>query len=326
MTDVEATVPAHGLRLGVLVNPASSRNRAQANPLQAALARAPTVAVRIAETAQDTVPMVRDIVSRGVDILAVAGGDGTLQQVFSSVLGTAAPPPMIAVLPGGTTNMIGRDVGASRSAAQQLDALAQALTRADGVLHVHRRRLMALRTSAAAAPAYGLFFGAAGIVQGTLLSRRSVDRIGMRDSAGPLTGLLSLAGPMLLGRNPVRPVSARVRLDGEALPEARYLALAAATMHRLSLGIDPFWGRGDGPIKVTLVREHPRRLARVLWPALHGRPHRDLTPEHGYISRNVASLEIEIAEPVVLDGEFHQAAPGERLRIAAGPELAFVSP
>ena len=177
----------------------------------------------------------------------------------------------------------------------------------------------------AAAPAYGLFFGAAGVVQGTLLSRRSVDRIGMRDSAGPLTGLLSLAGPMLLGRNPVRPVAARVVLDGETLPAARYLALAATTMHRLSLGIDPFWGTGPGAIKVTLVREHPRRLARVLWPALHGRRHPDLTPENGYISRNVDALEVEIAERVVLDGEFYQAEPGAPLSVTAGPALTFVS-
>lgn len=322
-----STIPARGLRMGVIVNPASSRNRAHAAALQAAISRCPATIVRAAPTAQDTAHMIREMLATGIDVLAVAGGDGTLQQAFATLLAKpTCPLPMIAVLPGGTTNMIGQDVGARHAAAAQLDALTQGMAQPGATLRLHRRRLMALQTSATAAAAYGLFLGAAGIVQGTLLSRRSVDRIGMRDSAGPLTGLLSLVGPMLLGRNPVRAVDATVYLDGTALPYNRYLVLAASTLQRLSLGINPFWGTGPGPIRATLVREHPHRLARVLWPALRGRPHPDLTSDNGYVSRNVTEIEIEIGERVVLDGEFHQAAAGDRLRVSAGPELVFVSP
>src|SRR5262249_46349497 len=150
-----------------------------------------------------------------------------------------------------------------------------------------RRRLMALHHGPHAAPAYGLFFGAAAVVQGTIISRRSVDRIGFRDSAGPFTGLLSLVGPMLVGRNPIRPVKAKVTLDGEVLPEASYLAIFGTTMERLSMGLRPFWDHVGKPLKITLVREHPRFLMRVLWHGINGRAHPELTPENGYISRNV---------------------------------------
>ena len=54
----------------------------------------------------------------GVDILAVNGGDGTLQKVLTEILANRAFDdriPMIAPLQGGRTNMTCLDLGTSRN-------------------------------------------------------------------------------------------------------------------------------------------------------------------------------------------------------------------
>jgi len=122
----------------------------------------------------------------------------------------------------------------------------------------------------------------------------------------------------------VHPVAAAIRLDDDELPRAAYLAIIVSTMNRLSLGLQPFWDRKPAPLKVTLVREHPRHLLRAIWPALHGRPHAVLTPANGYTSRNVDRFEIELAQRAVMDGEFFEAAPGGRIVLRTGPLVTFV--
>jgi diacylglycerol kinase (ATP) len=313
-------------RLAVLVNPLSSRSRAGMSRLEAVLERAPHVMVRYATNPIDSARALREILATPIDVLAACGGDGTLQLVFDSFFNEQRthPLPLLAVLPGGTTNMIANDVGAKDVPAVGLERLLRAMTggHLDGTRQT--RRLIVLRTSPDARPAYGLFFGAAGVVQGTMISRRSVDRIGMRDWAGPVAGILSLLGPMLLGRNPIRPVAASFRFDGNALPDARYLAIGITTMDRLFLGIHPYWDTTDAPIKVTLIREHPRSLLRAIPPLLRGQAVPLLSPENGYITRNVSDVEIGITERTVLDGEFYDPVPGHPLRLSVGPEVTFV--
>lgn len=318
---------APGRRIGVLVNARIGRNRDRTAGLRALLAERPDVARVETAAAEDTLPALRRLAADGVDVLAVAGGDGTLQGVFGAILDAAAfpAPPLLAVLPGGTTNMIAHDLGIGRGAAPELRRLLDLAASGGLDAAAASRTLIRLRHGeAAASSAYGLFFGAAGIVQGTLISRGSVDRAGLRNAAGPVAGLLSLLGPLLLGRNPIHAVPAALRLDGEMLAPAEYLALVASTMDKLSLGLVPFWGKGPGAIRFTAVRRDPRRLWRALWPALRGRDHPLLRPENGYLSRNADRIEVAMAARAVLDGEFYEAGPGAPLVLERGPALRFV--
>src|SRR3546814_1330268 len=52
----------------------------------------------------------------GVDVVAVAGGDGTVQAVLTALYGRRPfrRPPLLAVLPRGTTNMTAADIGLPR--------------------------------------------------------------------------------------------------------------------------------------------------------------------------------------------------------------------
>src|SRR5262245_39956053 len=55
--------------------------------------------------AADLPDVVSQCAERGVETVAVNGGDGTASLVFSAFLAGTAPPPAMALLPAGKTNM-----------------------------------------------------------------------------------------------------------------------------------------------------------------------------------------------------------------------------
>lgn len=326
MSSVSSPAPAPGPTIGVLINRKSGRNRAGLGDLRNLIAQSPEVMARETTGHDEAADALRAFNANRVEIIAVAGGDGTLQGVFDLLFNERifAVPPPVGVLPGGTTNMIGYDIGAARKPAKELAALlqrARAGRLADG--HV-RRHLIAVRKHGMSTPAYGLFGGGAGIYQGTMISRRSVDRIGMRDAAGPLTGLLGLIGPLVIGRNPIKPVGAGIAYDDIVEERRDYIAIAVSTMERLILGLTPFWGSGPGPIRLTTVAAKPRRFSRVFLPLLSGRPPPDATPANGYRSVNARHIEIDMTGGFVLDGELYDLQAGQPLHLDAGPEVTFV--
>lgn len=312
--------------IGVLINRRSGRNRNGLVALRALIAQSPDVIARETAGPDEAAQALAEFRAHEVALIAVAGGDGTLQRVFGLLFNDHIfdTPPPIGVLPGGTTNMIGYDIGAARKPEKEL-ALLLARVRAGRLAEAQvRRRLIAVHRAGAPVPAFGMFGGGAGIYQGTMLSRRSVDRIGLRDAAGPLAGMVSLLGPLVIGRNPIKPVAATITHDGQAEPRRDYIAIMVSTMQRLILGLSPFWGSGPGAIRLTTVAAKPRRFSRVLLPLLNGRPPPDATPDNGYRSVNADHVEIDMTGGFVLDGELLELQSSQTLRLDTGPEITFV--
>jgi hypothetical protein len=312
--------------IGVVINRKSGRNRAGLGDLRNLIVQSPEVVARETSDRAEAAEALREFNARGVEVVAVAGGDGTLQRVFGLLYNERIfdTPPLLGVLPGGTTNMIGYDIGAARKPAKELAALlARARTGRLGEGRV-QRRLIAVHRPDRPRPSYGLFGGGAGIHQGTMISRRSVDRIGMRDAAGPLTGLLGLVGPLMIGRNPIKPVPANISHDQVVRERRDYIAILVTTMDRLILNICPFWGTGPGAIRLTTVTAKPRRFSRLILPLLMGRPPPEATPANGYSSVNAEHVEIDMTGGFVLDGEMFELEAGRPLRLDTGPEVTFV--
>ena len=71
-------------------------------------------AVRETERAEHAVELAREAVADGVDLLAVAGGDGTLHEVVQGLVDADADPEdevVLGVVPAGTENIFARNIG-----------------------------------------------------------------------------------------------------------------------------------------------------------------------------------------------------------------------
>jgi hypothetical protein len=104
----------------------------------------------------------------------------------------------------------------------------------------------------------------------------------------------------------------------------RFLMLAT-TLHKLMLGIWPFWGHGPGELRYLDVAGYPKRLASALPAVLRGRP-RPWMAEEGYLSGRAATLDLNLTEPFVVDGEQFEPGPGGQVRLRAGQSIDFIVP
>ncbi|MBX3501119.1 MAG: hypothetical protein KF889_16890 [Alphaproteobacteria bacterium] len=314
-------------RLGVLLNRFGGRDRRALRRLQAALTEAGgRVVVRQSESARRCGDALESLLAEDVAALAVAGGDGTVHHAITYLLNRprGAPLPPLAILPTGTTNVAAHDIGASMSATRELRALLDRILHRRESAGLMSRHTMAVRIGDEAAPRHSLMGGAAGVYQGTVLIRRRLRRLGARGALGPIAGMARMIGPLVLGRNPIQPVAVAIAADGSSLPAVPYIAVLLSTLHSLSPGVSPFWGRGAGVLRLTLVRESPRCFARAVWPALQGRQGAATTPENGYVSLNADALQIRMNGGFVLDGEILELSEDRPMTIAAGPQLMFL--
>jgi diacylglycerol kinase (ATP) len=83
----------------------------------------------------DATQIVREFLERGIDVVAVCGGDGTVSEAACGLVGSSVP---LAVLPGGTSNVLALELGIpldpERASDLLLDGLAHPvrLAHADG--------------------------------------------------------------------------------------------------------------------------------------------------------------------------------------------------
>jgi len=325
--DLATVVPAVP-KLGVLMNRKSGRNRSSTALVEALLSGRKDVPVQRTEDAQAVSAALGSLARDGVNVLAVNGGDGSLQLALNVLLHEGSPfprRPLLAILPGGTTNMIAYDVGSHRKPGEELKRLLARLDAGTLVESVLLRPVMELTGGDIPHIAHGFFFGAAGVYDGTMANRTTVDAIGGRDGAGPAWRLLATAGKLLVGRDPVDPTPMRLGIDGTLGLEQPYLAVLGTTMERLSLGLNPFWGSaGGGPVRLTLMRQGVQHLLRLTPRILRGRSHAKLNAANGYESLRVQNLVLDFAGGLVLDGEIFHASPGRPIRLTASQHVAFV--
>ncbi len=251
-------------------------------------------------------------------VLAVHGGDGTLHRVLTAWLSAGpAPLPEIAVLRGGTMNIVADSIGVKVPAERFLAAL-------DGPVGHTVRTL--LRIEVDGAPTWGFLCGN-GIVSRFLETYYERPDPTPIDAARLLArgALSALVGGALI-RELTRPWVGRVEADGVSLGGERpwtaiavgaveQLGLAFRVFHLLRPGDDAFHVIALGGSVADLARELPR-----LWAGRGvSRP--------GHREQLVRELVLEGPEPMALmvDGDLYRASTG-RVRIAPGPPVRFVLP
>jgi len=294
-------------KTGVLINPLSGGNQNGLGAIRRVINDYPQVIQRDVQTPQDVLQALMDFASQDVDLLAVNGGDGTVQAVLTGLFHHQpfAILPMLAVLQSGTTSMTARDVGFSGSRVKSLRKLFKWAAAGDDKPRVVQRPV--LQVQAPGHPTrYGMFFGAAAIYQGIQYFHRKVNTKGLKGEIGPGLTILRFLWAAARQRSEFIPtVTVAVALDDNPPHQLDSFVVLVSTLERLFLGLYPYWGNESGPLHYTALRARPRYLLRALPSILRGRKGSYGTPENGFYSHNAHEIKLNLGSGFTLDGQLY---------------------
>lgn len=251
------------------------------------------------------------------DIIAVHGGDGTLHRTLSALLRGfgARPLPPIALLAGGTMNVVASSLGILAPSERFLAELA-------GGAHAGTvtRRCMKIDAD------YGFVFGN-GLMANFLEEYYAP---GADYSAARAVWLLgrtfaSAVGQGDYARRIFRRFRGRVTVDGEPLPWRVLTGVGAATVREVGLRFKLNHRADDDPDRFSVLALHggPLDLALQLPAVYRGRGVSERHAWSGLASR----LVVESEDPgfaYTVDGDLYRA--GASVTVEIGPPITFVRP
>lgn len=323
------------MRLGLLSNCHAGLSRASPTALKQTLEDAPEVVHVTTRSSADVPEALACLARRGVTLLAVDGGDGTLQRVLTEVLAGSIfeSLPAIAPLPGGRTNMSATDIGSTAPPAAGLVALIRALRANTLERRVVKRPVLRVAFGLGTSPQYGMFFGA-GVIQRALAfkhrlypERRLQGLFGaglflggalLRVASGSPTGIFA-PDDIGLAFNQTGMATSTDRLETKP-----FQLVMATTLKRLFLRLCPFWGTENAPLRFTAIAANAARSPVAVWKVLRGLPPPPFALDSGYCSHNVERLTLQMDCGFTIDGELFGPQPGRTLHLAADHRLRFI--
>ena len=317
-------------RIAILSNAGSGRNRARTELLRS-LDATSGVDQQITASADEIEGALADLLGREPTVLAVNGGDGTLQAVLTAwhtgmkrgALPEALPP--IAVLPAGSTNMSAHDLGCGGRLRRRVGDLLSLRDRAPSAWRVEARAPLAV-VDGEARMRLGFFFGMGTIVRGIEYWHETLRHGSGAGEWGAGAALLRAVWG-IVRKEPPFDQPARVRIgtrpERSEVPaqQTDVSFLLATTMRRLFLGISPFWGADTGPLALTWVEDGARRLVPRVPALLRGQGDR-LPARDGYHATRGDEIELSFDDPWAIDGEVFAAT--SHMRLCEGPTLSFL--
>jgi hypothetical protein len=294
-------------RIGVVINPLSGGNRNGLEDVRSVINDHPRVVHCDVQTPGDVQGALEDFARQEVNLLAVNGGDGTVQAVLTTLFHHQPfeRPPLLAVLQSGTTSMTARDVGFAGCRLKSLKRLFHWAAGGGGNPEVIQRPVLQV-TAPGHKTRYGMFFGAAAIYQGIQYFHRHVNARGIRGEIGPGLTILRFLWSAARRRNGfIPPVPVVVSMDDGPSRQFDSLVILVSTLERLFLGFYPYWGEETGPLHYTAVRAQPRFLLRALPSVLRGRMGSYATTANGFFSHNAHEIKLNLSSGFTLDGQLY---------------------
>ncbi|MBE9535258.1 MAG: hypothetical protein IMF03_09660 [Proteobacteria bacterium] len=216
--------------------------------------------------------------------------------------------------------MLPLDVGIAGSPAAALSRILKWAESTDESLTILSRPVLKISRSTHQQPLLGMFFGAGAICQGIKTFHSGVNPMGWRGEMMPgLTLLRMLLAIFFNDHAKVPPVLTKPSFDGCAQEEKLNLVVLITTLDRLFLGMRPYWGTEDGPLRYTAIEAKPKCLLRALPSLFKGRKSRYVKPSNGYSSLNAHEVQLEMAGDFTLDGELYAVGEGGVTISSAGP-------
>jgi diacylglycerol kinase (ATP) len=315
-------------KIGLISNPRSRRNLRGLQEIQQVLAGAPDIAHVATDASGELDDVLADFAGRGVDLLLINGGDGTVQTVLTRLLEQRPfeTTPYLAILPRGTANTTAADVGLRGKAAAAIIRLLAASRNGAIADHVVERPILRIENLEGGVAQRGMMFGAGAIPDAIELCYREVYARGLKGDFGIGVALAAILLGGILGRRSngvLRPHDIGVTLDDGRENRTERLLVLATTLHRLILGSRPFWNYDAQPIRYTSIAYPPEHLLRSALKVLYGWRRHVLRPQV-YDSQGARRIALRLDAPITVDGETFHPLPNQPVVITAADHARFV--
>ena len=255
----------------------------------------------------DVDSLVKDALAAKAQHIIIEGGDGTVQGILTEFLRQekASNLPIFTLVPGGNTNQVARNIGLSSAAAH---AVAKALS-PDATLK--QAPLLRIKDKAGR-KYYGFLFSSGALPQVTDYTKDKLHDRGIGGSLAVIGAILKGATGTSSVTTPTK-VKLNIAADGIQKLRGPHLGTIVTTLPGLMLGLDPFWGEGDRPLRVTYVAGEYQKLVRHVASLWLGNKSKDRSRD-GMYSWTATALKYRYSGPCVLDGELLTLTKGFRLR------------
>jgi hypothetical protein len=318
-------------RIALLSNPRSSGNLAQLPRIRAFCAEHPDIFHYEVEDVSQIGDAMRSIVRVRPSVLAINGGDGTVQAALTEITNGGhfghSPPP-VAVLPSGKTNLIAFDLGARGDPIETLEQLIGLARSGNLSSYTVPRELIALRrVGHEERPVIGMFLGGAGLADTMLYCRNRIYPLGLPNGLAHVITAFAVLAKLVLGIKTsflppdAEPLSFSLREKGSKI-SGRFSLLAVTTLEKLLLSYH-LGGERPGALKLLAVDERPMSILRGLVASIAGKLGSQKVRGVHFEQADEITIEGENSN-VILDGEMFRAETGSPINLRSAQPLSFV--
>jgi diacylglycerol kinase family enzyme len=255
----------------------------------------------------DVDTLVRDALAAKAEHIFIEGGDGTVQGILTECLRheKARNLPIFTIVPGGNTNQVARNIGLGAATPQ---AVAKALSPNKTISHAPLLRVKDKMQR----KYYGFLFSSGALPQVTDYTKDKLHDRGIGGSMAVIGGILKGATGTSGITTPTK-IKLDVNADGLRKLRGPHLGTIVTTLPGLMLKLDPFWGEGDRPLRVTYVAGDYQKLVRHVASLWLGNKSKDRSRD-GMYSWTADGLKYRYKGPCVLDGELLELSKGFKIR------------
>ena len=266
----------------------------------------------------------RKAISEGAAHIFIEGGDGSVQTVLTEYfnwLPKDTPPAKFTIIGGGTTNQVAKIIGVKKPTPNYLESLIKGQHKT-----VHALPLLHISVDAQS-PIYGFLFTSGAIPMATDYYMEEVRGSGKTGPSAVYTTILAALGKGVDKDNAFiseTPVSLLVSTGKEeTIIDENHLGTITTTLPNFILGIDPFWGKGDAPLRMTYVSGANKNLLGLVMNAALKRFGK-LDEMDGVESWHADYIRYNYEGPIILDGE-QISKSHKQIEIRASQTVTFLS-
>ncbi len=304
--------------IGVVLNPYSKTYKRNPTKLeQMAFIIGDKASCKPTDDLDDLHRVADEFKSRDIDILAISGGDGTIHCTLSAFLKVYGdkPLPKIALLRGGTVNIIASTMGL-KGTTEKL--LSQLLIKYHNNKPFETKKLRLTKINDNFGCIFGM--GAGYNFMNEYYSHKTLKPFIAGKTICQAIVSTMMDGPM--SQRLFKRFDAQVTVDGKSWPISNYCAIVTGSIRQIGLGFNVFntMITQNERIHILGVSTTPKEIISQIRRLRSGLP----AIHPGMIENSALDIEIRCAEPMpyTIDGDL---LPGETFfKISPGPELTVL--